>query len=117
MGYTNYWHKYNDFTESEWKQIKEEFEYIKETVGFLIEDQSTDTIIKFNGVGENGHEDFYLNKEARTFKDKMVDYLYEGQDLSFDFCKTNQKPYDIVVWYLLTFINRICPHFAISRDR
>ena len=113
MGYTNYWHKYNDFTESEWKQIKEEFEYIKETVGFLIEDQSTDTIIKFNGVGENGYEDFYLNKEARTFKDKM----YEGQDLSFDFCKTNQKPYDIVVWYLLTFINRTCPHFSISRDR
>ena len=44
MGYTNYWHKYNDFTESEWKQIKEEFNYIKEVVGFLIKDESTNDI-------------------------------------------------------------------------
>ena len=28
MGYTNYWHQYNDFTDAEWKQIKEEFSYI-----------------------------------------------------------------------------------------
>jgi hypothetical protein len=102
MGYTNYWHKYNDFTESEWKQIKEEFNYIKEVVGFLIKDESTDDIIKFNGIGDNGHEDFYLNREAKTPFDKT----YEGQDVSLD-----------VVWHLLTFINRICPNFAISRDR
>jgi hypothetical protein len=113
MGYTNYWHKYNDFTEVEWKQIKDEFEYIKDVVGHLIVDESTEDIIKFNGIGENQHEDFYLNKEARTPFDKT----YAGQDVSFDFCKTNSKPYDIVVWHLLTFINRICPNFAISRDR
>ena len=67
MGYTNYWHKYNDFTDTEWKQIKEEFSYIKTVVGHLIEDQSTEDIIKFNGVGDNGHDfttDFYLNREA-----------------------------------------------------
>ena len=113
MGYTNYWHKYNDFTDTEWKQIKEEFSYIKKVAGHLIEDQSTENIIKFNGVGDNGVEDFYLNREAKTPFDKT----YAGQDVSFDFCKTNELPYDIVVWYLLTFISRICPHFAISRDR
>jgi len=113
MGYTNYWHKYKDFTETEWKQIKDEFEYIKETIGFLIVDESTDDVIKFNGIGDNEHEDFYLYKYARTEQDRM----YKEQDLSFDFCKTNRKPYDLAVWHLLTFINRICPHFAISRDR
>ena len=113
MGYTNYWHKYNDFTELEWKQIKDEFHYIKQTIGHLIVDQSTDDIIKFNGKGANSHEDFYLNKFARTRTDQM----YEGQDLSFDFCKTNGKPYDIAVWHLLSFINRIVPNFAINRDR
>ena len=113
MGYTNYWHKYNDFTETEWKQIKDEFEYIKETIGFLIIDNSTDDIIKFNGVRDMEHEDFYLTKHAREFNDKM----YEGQDLSFDFCKTAGKPYDIAVWHLLSFIHRIVPNFAISRDR
>ena len=29
MGYTNYWHKYRDFTEQEWKQIKDEFESLE----------------------------------------------------------------------------------------
>ena len=113
MGYTNYWHKYNDFTELEWKQIKDEFDYIKQTIGFLIVDESTEDKIKFNGVGDNSHEDFYLTKHARELTDKM----YEGQDLSFDFCKTNGKPYDIAVWHLLSFINRIVPNFAINRDR
>lgn len=113
MGYTNYWHKYNDFTNTEWQQIKEEFDYLKTVDGHLIKDESTDDIIKFNGIGDNGHEDFYLNREAKTPFDKT----YAGQDISFDFCKTNEKPYDIVVWHLLTFINRICPHVAISRDR
>ena len=113
MGYTNYWHQYNDFTDTEWKQIKDEFEYIKETIGTIIVDESTDDIIKFNGIGNNGHEDFYLNRDAKTPFDKT----YSGQDVSFNFCKTNGKPYDICVWHLLTFINRICPNFAISRDR
>jgi len=113
MGYTNYWHQYNDFTDAEWKQIKEEFNYIKETVGFLIDDESTKDIIKFNGKNDNGHEDFYLNRETKTPFDKT----YEGQDVSFNFCKTNGKPYDIAVWSLLSFINRICPSVAISRDR
>jgi len=39
MGYTNYWHKYNDFTDTEWKQIKEDLAISKTVVGHLIEDQ------------------------------------------------------------------------------
>ena len=30
MGYTNYWHQYNDFTDEQWNKIKEEYEnYVK----------------------------------------------------------------------------------------
>ena len=113
MGYTNYWHQHNDFTNNQWKEIKEEYEYIKEIVGFLIQDESTNDIIKFNGIGDNEHEDFYLSKFARPYGSER----YQGDDISFGFCKTARKPYDLAVWYMLTFINRINPSISISRDR
>ncbi len=112
MGYTNYWRQYNNFTDIEWYKIKEEYKYIKETCKDIIEDDThEDNEIVFNGKGENGHETFVLNKNIMTVKE------YPEQDLSFNFCKTRMKPYDIAVWYLLCFINRICPEISISRDR
>ena len=117
MGYTNYWHQYNDFTDEEWKQITEEYDYIKEVCGNIIKDETTDldenTHIIFNGIGEDAHETFFLSKDARPFNFKKD---YEGQDTSFYFCKTAMKPYDIAVWYMLTQIQRICPSVSISRD-
>ena len=115
MGYTNYWHQHNDFTDIEWKQIKEEYDYIKEVCGTIIHDETitTDEIV-FNGKGSLGHETFVLKKDAKPFNFKKD---YEGQDTSFYFCKTAMKPYDIAVWNMLTFTNRICPSFSISRDR
>ena len=57
MGYTNYWHQYNDFTDEEWKSILEEYDYIKEVCGDIIKDETTDldrdTHIIFNGIGSN----------------------------------------------------------------
>ena len=117
MGYTNYWHQYNDFTDEEWKQITEEYDYIKEVCGNIIKDETTDldrnTHIIFNGIGDDAHETFFLSKDARPFNFKKD---YEGQDTSFYFCKTAMKPYDIAVWYMLTQIQRICPSISISRD-
>ena len=114
MGYTNYWHQHNDFTDTEWSQIKEEYNYIQEVCEGIIVDESkkTDGII-FNGKPENNqdHETFVIKKIAKTKKD------YEEQDMSFNFCKTAMKPYDLAVWHMLCFINRVCPNFAISRDR
>ena len=114
MGYTNYWHQHNDFTDEQWKSIKEEYEYIKEVCGTIIHDETitTDEIV-FNGKGSLGHETFVLKKDAKPFNFKKD---YEGQDTSFYFCKTAMKPYDIAVWYMLTQIQRICPSVSISRD-
>ena len=117
MGYTNYWHQYNDFTDKEWKSILEEYDYIKEVCEDIIKDEGDDfdrdTHIIFNGIGDDAHETFFLSKEAKPFNFKKE---YEGQDTSFYFCKTAMKPYDIAVWYMLTQIQRICPSVSISRD-
>ncbi len=114
MGYTNYWHQYNDFTDDQWKQIKEEYEYIKEVCANIIEDETitTDEIV-FNGKNENGHEAFLIKQNARPYGSEK----YDGEDIHFSFCKTRMKPYDLAVWHMLTFINRINPSFSISRDR
>jgi len=118
MGYTNYWHQYNDFTDQEWESIKDEYEYIKEVLennGIIVDETTDKTEIRFNGRKDKNedHETFVLRKEARPYNDQK----YKGDDVSFYFCKTAMKPYDIAVWNMLTFINRICPSFSISRDR
>ena len=114
MGYTNYWHQHNDFTDEQWKSIKEEYDYIKEVCKDIIVDETTKpNEIVFNGIGEQSHETFVLKKDAKPFNFKKD---YEGQDTSFYFCKTAMKPYDIAVRYMLTQIQRICEDFSISRD-
>lgn len=59
----------------------------------------TDTLIRFNGIGEDGHETFYFEvppkeEEFSKFKDGFL----------FNFCKTARKPYDIVVCKLLLIL-------------
>jgi hypothetical protein len=117
MGYTNYWKQDKDFTDSEWKAVKKEYEYIKDIVMGNIEDCSEhDEEIVFNGGIIDGErlscETFMLFKNARTKPN------YGGEDLAFNFCKTRQMPYDLPIWHLLTFAyhntNAIT---SISRDR
>ena len=114
MGYTNYWHQHRDFTKIEWDQIKEEYDYIKEvSEGIIVDETKKADEIVFNGDSKKDlhHETFVIKKIVKTKKD------YEEQDLSFNFCKTAMKPYDLAVWHMLCFINRVCSDFAISRDR
>ena len=118
MGYTNYWHQYNDFTDEEWKSILQEYDYIKEVLennGIIVDETTDKSEIRFNGRKDKNEyeETFVLNKDAKPYNTPKT---YEGEDLSFNFCKTRMQPYDIAVWYLLTQIQRICPSFSISRD-
>lgn len=49
--------------------------------------------IRFNGVDEDGHETFYFRAGS-----------------GFDFCKTQHKPYDVVVTAVLTLVS----HFGLA---
>ena len=103
MGYTNYWECETDFTDDEWKAVCNEAEYMK-SHGVEVVLDSVDSLeneICFNGYGDNGCETFYLNKKAT----------------GFSFCKTNEMPYDIYVWHLLTFCQMIKKDFHARRDR
>ena len=107
MGYTNYWRQKTDIPQGKWKKIKEEYEeYVKPVAGDLIEDSSSIDNIVFDGSCET----FFFTQKAETTP------AYKGQDPSFNFCKTRGAQYDLAVWYLLTFINNLCPEIEISRD-
>ena len=107
MGYTNYWHQYNDITDENWRVIMTEYKfYLLEVAGDKIKDESTEDSIIFQG----DFETFKFDKYAKVKKD------YPEQDESFHCCKTRLFQYDIYVWYMLMFINKICPGIAINRD-
>ena len=107
MGYTNYWKQKTDISQGKWKRIKEEYEqYVKLVAGDLIDDSSSIDNIVFDGSCET----FFFTQKAETTP------AYKGQDPSFNFCKTRGAKYDLAVWYLLTFINKLCPEIEISRD-
>jgi len=108
MGYTNYWKQPTDFTVDEWCAVKNEAEYLKNIGNNFNVGIYKDEII-INGNNE-GCESFDLNCKAKTKPD------YEGQDITFNYCKTKELPYDLAVWHLLTFCQMIKKDFECSRD-
>lgn len=54
--------------------------------------QADESVINFNGVGLNGHENFYM---LANFEPTQYDI--KDDDKYFCFCKTAEKPYDVCV--------------------
>ena len=53
------------------------------------EPEFTKELIRFNGLGDNSHETFYLSPEPQGFQ----------------FCKTAMKPYDVAVTAILCLLH------------
>lgn len=106
MGYTHYWEsKEPNFNEEKFVEFSQDCEKILalakqdgiKLAGGLGEAEpiTNEKIVWFNGVGDESHESFSMNQN-------------EGD---FDFCKTNNKPYDIVVTACLVMLKH---HFRES---
>ena len=112
MGYTHYWRQGQDFNQEGWAAIcdathklivalpatvKIAVEY-DEPEGLPVVDGSE---IRFNGIGDLGHETFLLERAARGFQ----------------FCKTARKPYDVLVCAVLMVAGTVAPDaLSISSD-
>lgn len=98
MGYTHYWTiNQKEISPESWFGFIQEFEKIETEFHGKI-DHTTDQKYKidtenifFNGVGEQSHETFYMNR-----KNEMKE-SYTGEIEHFNFCKTARKEYDIAV--------------------
>ena len=121
MGYTNYWYQTRAFTDKEWYEIKTyllfrlnsfELDDLDKEIKISILD---DNIIQFNGKNDRlSCEDFTLYKNIR-------EPFYKDDKVEFNFCKTRQLPYDMMVWKLLRFIKFVVlsprdDTFKISND-
>lgn len=93
MGYTHYWRS-GRISKAAWASIEKDsaallaaspvklaFEYDEPTKPPICDDKQ----IRFNGVGKEGHETFWLAASPQDF----------------EFCKTASKPYDLIVVAIL----------------
>ena len=93
MGYTHYWRIKEPIDADAFSKLAKGIKQIVGTAqeaGIAIQDDSTDTVINFNGIGENSHENFVL----------------QVGDTGFDFTKTAGKPYDTAVTASLILLKK-----------
>jgi hypothetical protein len=109
MGYTHYWTQHRDFTPAKWRTITNDVKAIIKLASRTI--QLADDLgegkpffdaetIMFNGIGDAGHETFAIDRESR----------------GWSFCKTAEKPYDVVVVACLCYLNSIYSSHEITSD-
>lgn len=118
MGYTHYYNTehWNDRDVLGWEDAIPVIQKILQKYKDRIQFESDDTrravvdkhLIRFNGIGENGHETFYIENKA-----EQNDF---GTNPGFGFCKTARKPYDIAVCEVLLVLKAYCPHLHLNSD-
>jgi hypothetical protein len=81
MGYTRYWTIKNELDDSKFIKFKDICSRVIELLNIPLDDIIIDdSVVRFNGIGDNAHETFVFSK-----------------NIGFNFCKTQRKPYDAVV--------------------
>ncbi len=111
MGYTHYWETRKRPTSKQWDKIQKAVASLlnSDNIMGLVQyesDKATPPIvsaevIRFNGIDEKGHETFYLDREPT----------------GFEFCKTAEKPYDIVVTAVLVIVEGYAPDcYSVTSD-
>lgn len=109
MGYTHYWRQVRDLTETEWDDLIAVTKDIMWRSGVELADPMGNVLggevisskeIAFNGIAEDSHESFVLNRVMRELYDYEKGMMQEDPGV-FDFCKTARKPYDTVVTAVL----------------
>ena len=109
MGFSHYWKTEKSFSRKQWTELsalaKKIFAATMIPIQFESDISDPPIIdndgIRFNGVDDDGHETFLLDRRIR----------------SFDFCKTARKPYDDVVIAVLIAASRVGnPGFSWSSD-
>jgi hypothetical protein len=120
MGYTHYLRRRRALPERAFAAAAADCKRVCEASGVPLQFEADDPIpavftselIRFNGVGEDGHETFYV---GRDFDPEPHQTAERGK--YFDFCKTARKPYDLAVCSsLIVLSHHLKKNVAISSD-
>lgn len=118
MGYTHYFPQKTQVDAKTWSAILEDTRTLLESDDdrippLAVEYDERDTKpkigrseIRFNGVGDDGHETFYLPRVHRRRGYESPEYRY-----GFNFTKTARKPYDVAVCAVLLIAHHHAPKF------
>lgn len=125
MGYTHYWTQTRDFESDEFEAI------VADVVAILADAEQRYEIsicdgaatphsrpdvnserIAFNGtdIDDRGHETFELVRV------RVLAAQRRAEQLGWDFCKTERKPYDIAVAAVLCYLATVTESHAVSSD-
>ena len=117
MGYSHYIYRKSDFSQKQWENVcLETFQILDHCKGKRIalayeydspesgNPEVTPDHIRFNGWKDEGHETFLITRE----KPENPSYDPKAKE-SFDFCKTNRKPYDLAVCLVMLSMKRHAP--------
>ena len=96
MGYTHYFQQIEELPKDKWnsfiKEVKTTLDNGQTTIKFDYNSNKPPQIdeeeVRFNGIGNNGHETFYLSRVQFPRYNRIDKTKY------FNFCKTARKPYD-----------------------
>lgn len=122
MGYTHYFTQTRNFTKTEWADVCEH-------IGDILKDvehnqgvplaswngeaktrpEITAELIAFNGLGDDSHESFVINRIRPPKEDWQS---CRGSS----FCKTAQKPYDLAVAACLSYLATVTETHRVSSD-
>lgn len=123
MGYTHYQYQLRDFTDDEWEEICAETSRILTAAkddGVEIGDWKGDPCgdwtgpevgpirIAFNGVGDDSHETYSLDRKKREREAWEEADRFERNG-AFNCCKTALKPYDAVVVSVMAMVDQVAP--------
>tara|TARA_R100000789_G_scaffold95346_1_gene95827 strand:- start:400 stop:828 length:429 start_codon:yes stop_codon:yes gene_type:complete len=107
MGYTHYWRQYDGFNSDKWDTLVQHSLHLQAAVypsAKLADVEMSDFRISFNGVKPQNHEYFVLDRVMSPPNSTDVQ-----KEHYFDFCKTAQKPYDLMVMCVLLVANALEP--------
>jgi hypothetical protein len=113
MGYTHYWTRPRfEISKAVWKQITNDVQRIvalsPTPLAYESDQQkppcADGKLIRFNGIGEDGHETFYIERSITDRKPR-----YQGDNPKWTFCKTAHKPYDVAVTAVLAYLDSRWP--------
>lgn len=103
MGFTRSWYKKPSLPPDRWKAFMVDVEKLiqalsekapvcRESSQPALPPTVGDALVRFNGRGNKGYETFFF---PRTVLDLRTASMHDGR--VFGFCKTEKRPYDLVV--------------------
>lgn len=135
MGYTHYWRRPKTFPKAAWEGFRADAWLLVDTwnrEGAGRPDHSVayefdqigklpvvnDRLVRFNGVGEDGHETFMIPRTVPKEEWVRPSFSDDGKPkvLDFAFCKTARKSYDELVVACLVALKKHFPVVQVSSD-